>query len=63
MNPGCSILAPTVRPITAQGNALGSNGKWFRALKGRPKTACRVIAPAPEFLFPSTFIPQPSSFP
>ncbi len=37
MNPGCSILAPTVRPMTAQGIALGSNGKWFRALKGRSK--------------------------
>jgi hypothetical protein len=63
MNPGCSILAPTVRPMTAQGIALGSNGKWFRALKGRSKTACRVIAPARECLFPSTFILQSSSLP
>jgi hypothetical protein len=61
MNP--SSPAPTVHPMTAQGNALGSNGKWFRALKGRSKTAFRDIAPAPEFLFPSTFIPQPSSLP
>jgi hypothetical protein len=63
MNPGCSILAPTVRPIPAQGIALGSRGREIQALKGRPKTAYRVIAPAREFLFPSTFIPQPSSLP
>jgi hypothetical protein len=63
MNPGCFILAPTVRPMTAQGNALSSNSKWFRAPKGRAKTACHDIAPARKCLFPSTFIPQPSSLP
>jgi hypothetical protein len=63
MNPGCSILAPTARPMTAQGIALGHRDNRSQALKGRPKTACPDIAPAREFLFPSTFIPQPSSLP
>ena len=63
MNPGCSISAPTVRPMTAQGIALGHRDNRSQALKGRPKTACRDIAPARECLFPSSFIPQPSSLP
>ncbi|MEY4245263.1 MAG: hypothetical protein RLZZ245_2848 [Verrucomicrobiota bacterium] len=53
---GAKTPAPTVRPIPAQGIALGPCGKRFQALKGRPKTACRDIAPAREFLFPSTFM-------
>jgi hypothetical protein len=63
MKPGRSILAPTVRPMIAHGNALGSNGKWFPALKGRPKTACRDIAPALESLFPSSLNLHTSSLP
>jgi hypothetical protein len=55
--------APTVRPIPAQGTALGSHENAIPALKGRPKTAYPDIAPALECLFPSTFIPQPSSLP
>jgi len=55
------IPAPTVRSNQAQGNALGSHERATPALKGRPKPACRHIAPARECLFPSTFIPQPSS--
>jgi hypothetical protein len=63
MNPGCSIFAPTVRPMTAQGIALGSRHTPIQALKGRPKTAFPDIAPARECLFSSSFIPQPSSLP
>ena len=55
--------APTVRPIPAQGIALGSRHAPIQALKGRPKTACRDIAPARDFSSPSSFIPQPSSLP
>jgi len=63
MKPGYFILAPTVRPLPAQGIALGSRRAPIQALKGRPKTACRDIPPARDFLFPSTFILQPSSLP
>lgn len=63
MKPGFSILAPMVRPIPAQGIALGPYGKRFPALKGRPINACRVITPARERHFPSSSIPQPSSLP
>ena len=57
------LPAPTVRPIPAQGIALGSRRAAIQALKGRPKTACRDIAPARDFSSPSSFIPQPSSLP
>ena len=63
MKAGCSIPALTVRPIPAQGIALGYRDNKSQALKGRPKTACRDIAPARECLFPSSFTPQPSSLP
>ena len=55
------VSAPTVRSIPAQGNALGHGKNRSKVLKGRPKTACRHIAPARQCLFPSSFIPQPSS--
>ena len=53
MNPGCSIPAPTVRPIPAQGIALGPRPAIVQALKGRPKTAFRVIAPTRKYAAPS----------
>ena len=52
MNPGCSILAPTVPPIPAQGIALGYRDNKSQALKGRPKTACRQHAPAARYAAP-----------
>lgn len=48
-----SSIAPTVRPIPAQGTALGSREREIQALKGRPKTAFRVIAPTRKYVAPS----------
>ena len=59
---GAKTPAPKVRPIPAQGSALGSRHAPTQALKGRPKTACRVIAPARECLFSSSLNLHPYDF-
>ncbi len=50
---GAQTPAPTVRPIPAQGNALGYCGRRSRALKGRPNSGFRANTPTRKCAAPS----------